>query len=53
MGRKSLNRTYKELLELRRVAANEYYKNNKDVISEKRKIKYQKLKNDSIKQNIP
>lgn len=53
MGRKSLNRTYEELLELRRVAANEYYKLNRDIISEKRRIKYQKLKNDSLKQNIP
>jgi len=53
MGRKSLNRTYDEMLESKRRTSNEYYKIHKDEILKKRNDKYQKLKNDSLKQNIP
>ena len=53
MGRKSLNRTYEEMLEIKRRTSNEYYKLHRNRIVEKRRTDYQKLKNDSIKQNIP
>ena len=52
MGRKSLNRTYEEMLELQRLTANEYYKNNKDSVNERRRAKYQQLKKTGIKNKI-
>ena len=49
MGRKSLNRTYKEMLEIQRNKANEYYRLHRDEVNRKRRKKYSKLKDDSIK----
>jgi hypothetical protein len=49
MGRKSLNRTYGQVLEIKRQLALSYYKNNRDVINEKRRKKYQQLKMESLK----
>ncbi len=51
MGRKSYNRTYEETLEIKRVKANNYYKLHRDEVNKRRNDRYQKLKNDSIKQN--
>jgi hypothetical protein len=51
MGRKSYNRTYEEMLKLARVRALKYYNLNRDAINKKKQQDYQKLKNDSIKQN--
>jgi len=44
MGRKSYNRTYEEILELKRVRANHYYKLNREMINQKRRSDYQRLK---------
>ncbi len=49
MGRKSLNRTYGQVLEIKRQLALSYYKNNRDVVNEKRRKKYQQLKNKTTK----
>jgi hypothetical protein len=51
MGRKSYNRTYEETLEIARVRALKHYNLNRDAINKRRNDKYQKLKNDSLKQN--
>ena len=53
MGRKSFNRTYEEMLEERRIAANEYYRLHKNEVNKKRRLKYQKLKHDSLVKNKP
>ena len=51
MGRKSYNRTYEETLEIKRVKALKYYNLNRDAVNKRRNARYQKLKNDSLKQN--
>ena len=51
MGRKSLNRTYEEMLDHKRIKANEYYKLHREEINKKRTEKYNKLKNDSLNKN--
>ena len=53
MGRKSLNRTYEQLLEHRRLLANKYYAINRDSVNQKRRAIYNKLKNDSLLKNNP
>jgi len=45
MGRKSLNRTYEEILKLKRINANNYYKLNKELVNKKRRKLYNDLKN--------
>ena len=53
MGRKSLNRTYEEMLDYKRIKANKYYAIHRDEINKKRIEKYNKLKNDSLNKNNP
>ena len=47
MGRKSHNKTYKQVLEEKRVRAMEYYLKNRDVINKKRRSLYEKLKKEA------
>lgn len=49
MGRKSLNRTYDELLAIKNKKAKEYYHMNKEIISKKRKDKYKLLKENFLR----
>lgn len=51
MGRKSYNRTYEETLEIKRVKANKYYQLNREMINQKRRSDYHKLKDCSSKHN--
>ena len=44
MGRKSYNRTYEETLEIKRIKSNKYYQLNREMINQKRRSDYQKLK---------
>lgn len=44
MGRKSYNKTYKQLLEESRVRASEYYVKNRDEVLKKKRLKYELLK---------
>lgn len=47
MGRKSHNKTYKQLLDESRVRANEYYIKNREEVLKKKRLKYELLKQSS------
>lgn len=49
MGRKSLHRTYEEILEIKRVNALKYYNIHKDRINSKKRKEYNQLKQTSKK----
>ena len=51
MGRKSLNKTYEQILEEKRIRSRKYYALHKDEINKKVMTRYNKLKNDSINKN--
>lgn len=44
MGRKSLNKTYKQILEEKRIRANKYYQINKEMCKQKARDRYNLLK---------
>lgn len=44
MGRKSLNKTYEEILEQKRIYAKKYYSEHKIEINRKVMLRYNKLK---------
>ena len=44
MGRKSMNRTYEELLEIKRIRANKYYSLHKEDVKKKARDRYALLK---------
>ena len=48
MGRKSLNKSYKQILEEGRLRAKKYYDLNKEKVKRKAMDRYYKLKNDNI-----
>lgn len=45
MGRKSLNKTYQQVLEEKRIRSRQYYSINKDRIKREAVERYNKLKN--------
>jgi hypothetical protein len=47
MGRKSLNKTYEQILEENRIRAKKYYELYKEKIKKKAMERYNKLKNNS------
>ena len=49
MGRKSLHRTYEEILEIKRINALKYYNIHKDKINFKKRKEYTQLKQASKK----
>ena len=48
MGRRSLNKTYDEILEQKRVYSKQYYKKNKEKINKKVMERYNKLKREAV-----
>ncbi len=51
MGRKSHNKTYKQILEEKRIRAIEYYRKNRDAVNQKRRAAYEKLKKEAEQNN--
>ncbi len=49
MGRKSLNKTYEQILEEKRIYSMKYYTLHRDEINKKVMSRYNKLKNDYVK----
>lgn len=49
MGRKSLNKTYEQILEQKRIYAKQYYALNKTEVNRKVMERYNKLKRQSTK----
>lgn len=49
MGRKSLNKTYEQILEEKRIRANKYYKDNMEECKKKALNRYNKLKSQAVK----
>ena len=48
MGRKSLNKTYEQILEEGRLRANKYYNINKEICRKKALDRYYKIKTKSL-----
>ena len=51
MGRKSLNKSYEQILEENRIRSKEYYKLHKEEIKKKAMARYNKLKNSNKNEN--
>lgn len=51
MGRKSLNKSYKQILEENRIRSKEYYQRHKEEIKKKVMDRYNKLKNSNKNEN--
>ena len=49
MGRKSLHKTYEQVLEENRIRSKKYYKLHKEECKKKSMERYNKLKNDYVK----